>query len=75
MDSLMVTLRWEEPAPGLRTLLVGRLAAARIYWGTGHWEVELLLAPERRRRQPAVAEEAEARALAEAHARRVLGDA
>jgi hypothetical protein len=67
------TLRWVEHDPDFFSLMVGRIALAQISRGTsGHWFWSLNYCRGDERSAYSAPTEAEARAVAEKHARKVL---
>ena len=75
MDSITVTPRWERRSPDLQTLRLGRIELAQLSRArSGEWFVTLWFTRDYDGPSVSCATESTARALAEAHARRVLGD-
>lgn len=76
MDSLTVTPRWVEETAGRRLLMLGRLAVAWVVRAPdGTWIPGTQVGIDHAVLDRGCQDECIARALAEAHARRVLGDA
>ena len=76
MDSITVTPRWVEETAGRPLLMLGRLAVAWVVRAPdGTWIPGTQIGIDRAVLDHCCQDESTARALAEAHARRVLGDA
>lgn len=76
MDSITVTPRWVEQSTGMHSLVLGRMALVHLSREPGaRWCGTRLYVAYGEDGVFWAADESAARALAEAHARRVLGDA
>ena len=73
MSDSQTTVRWVEHEPGFLSLMIGRVELAQISRGTsGHWFWHLGFCRGDERVAYSAPTEAEAREVAEAHARKVL---